>query len=334
MPVFRNPPWTLTRTFDTRSAAEKDWWQDHIRADDARKRGMGKGVVICYIDTGADLEHSDLKANIVDAKDFTGSPFGPMDVNMHGSHVAGIGSAVENDAGVKGVAPLSKILVAKALGDDGSGYDNWIVVAIKWAVKKGANILSMSLGSQTPSPLIVKWVHWAIDQGVTVVLAVGNEGQVGVGDPGRNSKNGIRVAGFGRDGKIAKFSSRGPEVDVAAPGVDILSCIPGGKWARMSGTSMATPIVAGVCALIMSSTRKKLTPAEVKKRLLATVDDAGKPGHDNDFGFGVIRPDKAVFDDEDVSATTPAHKEFDFGIFKAVQLKKGEVAPHDGALIY
>lgn len=294
MPVFRNPPYEVSATFDALTEREYDWWTKQFRAPEAWKAGRGKGVIVAVLDTGCDLDHPDLQPQILKARDFTRSPYGPEDVNMHGSHCAGLVAAVENDKGVMGMAPDCKLLIGKVLGDDGSGGDRGIAAGIDWALKEGAHVISMSLGSQQPAPLIIQWVNRAIDAGVHVVMAAGNEGNQGVGYPAKGCPRGVRVAAVDKQGRAAKFSSRGPEVDIAAPGVEMLSCVPGGKWARMSGTSMATPVVAGVCALVLSSVTAKLTPDEVKERIIKSADDAGDVGHDNAFGWGLIRADKIL----------------------------------------
>jgi len=329
VPLFRLPPWKLTRTYETFSQREHDWWVDQFRAPEVFKRGRGKGIVIAILDTGCDLEHPDLKSQILKAKDFTKSPYGPLDVNKHGTHVAGLAAAAENDLGVLGMAPDAKLLIAKCLGDDGSGYDAWIVNAIKWAISEGADILSLSLGSLEPSPRIVDALLKAIAAGLDVVMAAGNEGGLGVGWPAQGVVEGIRVAAADKKNRVPAFSSKGDQVDVAAPGVDLLSCLPGGKWGRMSGTSMATPIVSGLCACIRSASKKKLSPAEVKKRIVDSAEDAGAAGKDPSFGHGLLRPDRAMEGDEPVAEGIDI-----FGLIKALPIAKGTPAPHAGVLLY
>lgn len=295
--IHRLPRWWFETDIRPLTDKEYDWWHRQFRAGDAYKKSRGKGVVVAVLDTGCDLKHPDLSSQVLDARDFTGSPSGPDDLNFHGTHCAGVVSAVEDDRGIMGIAPDAKLLIAKVLGDDGSGSDSWIVKGIEWAAGKGAHVLSMSLGSQYPSPRIIAAIDKVIQSGVTVVMAAGNEGQMGVGYPAKGVPNGIRVAAVDKNFRIAPFSSRGPEVDIAGPGVEILSTVPKGKFARMSGTSMATPFVAGVCALAISGTKKKLSPAEVKARILKNAEDTGTPGKDASYGWGLIRPDMLEVDE-------------------------------------
>lgn len=214
----------------------------------------GEGVVVAIIDTGVDYNHPDLKDNIIGGKDFTGKG-DYMDGHGHGTHVAGTIAATNTGEGIVGVAPKAKILALKALKDDGTGDMNWTISAIRFAVKQKVNVINMSLGGQH-SYALRKAVQEAVAAGIVIVAAAGNEGD---GDeateelsyPGAYPEV-MEVGAVDFSGMLAEFSNTNSEVDILAPGVDVFSTYPNGKYARMSGTSMATPHMTGAVALLKS----------------------------------------------------------------------------------
>jgi subtilisin family serine protease len=156
---------------------------------------------------------------------------------------------------VIGVAPRCRLLVAKVLGDDGSGTSDAVAAGIDWAADAGADILSMSLGSPHPAEEIHAAIRRAVAKGKFVICAAGNDGRDrSVNYPARWEDT-VAVGAVDRNGAVARFSSRGPEVDLCAPGQDILSTFFAGGYAKLSGTSMATPFVAGVVALMLAKHR-------------------------------------------------------------------------------
>ena len=295
--AHRLPPWTPSNLVGPLTEKEWDWPHRKLLLPDVWKKHRGAGVKVAVLDTGIDANHDDLKGQIIAAKDFTGSRSGHADKMGHGTHCAGIIAAVEDDKGIMGGSPdLGKdgggLIIAKVLGDDGSGQSSWIARGIEWAISQGAKIVSMSLGSPFRDDRIIDAIKLGLSADVIFVCAAGNEGQRGVGWPGAY-EGVISVAAYDKNFQIAPFSSRGPEVDIAAPGVDILSTVPVNSYARMSGTSMATPWVASICALLISSNKKvKWDCAKVKAKLIGQAQDAGSPGFDNDYGYGLIRPDR------------------------------------------
>lgn len=300
--LFRLPPFTVEQIFVT-MAETQDWGLKLFGIPQIWARTKGEGVRVAVLDTGASLDHPDLKGQIVAAKDFTRSASGPNDPHGHGTHCCGVIAAAENDTGVVGVAPKAKLLVGKVLGDNGSGGSAGIAAGIRWAVDNGADLISMSLGSGSPDPTIHAAVKYAASKGVFLIAAAGNEGPYDntVGYPGGFPEC-VCVAAIDQAKRIAKFSSRGGEVDVAAPGVDILSSYPPKNYARLSGTSMATPFVAGVVALLLAKQKAggKKTIKTVDDLLAAikkTSVDAGQQGHDTQFGWGLINPDTLVPND-------------------------------------
>ena len=256
---------------------------------------MGEGIKVAVLDTGIDLDHPDLVDGIAATKDFTGD--GVEDVNGHGTHCAGIIGARLNNVGFVGVAPRTELLVAKVLGNDGSGAFSWIADGVLWAVEQGADIISMSLGGPVSSHRLYQAVHVALAKGVMVICAAGNEGslfQNSIGYPGRYGGV-ITVASHDENGNRSGFSSRGGEIDVMGPGSNIWSTYVNGGYAELSGTSMATPFVAGLSALILAKHRTggtNNTPVDntedLKNHLLWM---AAHPGyHSNEEGYGPLQP--------------------------------------------
>lgn len=268
-----------------------DWGLKAIYAEDAWKKTKGKGIKIAVLDTGADLDHPDLKDNIVKAVDFTGSEHGADDRNGHGSHVAGIIAAVDNDHGMIGVAPEADLYIAKVLDDRGYGNVKAMLQAIEWAIQEEVDIISMSLGMCTRPPRkLYKLIKEATGKGVIVVAATGNEN----GDicyPAAYDDV-ISVSAVNKELKRARFSNYGLMNDIAAPGVDITSCYKDGGYAKLSGTSMATPMISGAIALIIARHKEligvKPCVEEVYKILLNMTVDLGEEGKDIYYGNGII----------------------------------------------
>jgi subtilisin family serine protease len=200
------------------------------------------------------------------------------------------------------------------LGDDGSGSEQSVADGITWAISAGADIISMSLGSSQPSPVIYAAIQAACAAGKFIICAAGNDGEQAGQDtvdyPGR-WKETIAVAAVDDTGQVADFSSRGPEVDIAAPGVNILSTFLNGGYARLSGTSMATPFVSGVVALALSKHRALggATPLsdvdDLREHLQKSADAAGSGPNDPAYGWGLIDPTRLLAVD-DIPPTTPA----------------------------
>lgn len=295
--IHRLPPWKIN-AFIKPLTESVDWGLSANNIPQHWKDSQGEGINVAVLDTGIELTHPDLKDAIVDAKDFSGSMFGPLDKNGHGSHTSGTIGARKNDIGVVGVAPQCKLLIGKVLGDDGSGSGQMVANGILWAITKKAHIISMSLGSPYNDPQIHNAIQQAIQAGIIVICAAGNDGvDNSVNYPGKYT---CAVSAYDKNFQLAEFSSRGPEVIVSAPGVDIISTflLSQGGYASLSGTSMATPFVAGVIALYLAMLLKQNAafPNEdnVKTYLQNHSKDAGDAGFDPDYGWGLIDPDSIL----------------------------------------
>ncbi|GIN84658.1 serine protease [Heyndrickxia sporothermodurans] len=259
-----------------------------IHAKEAwEQASYGEGVIIAVIDTGIDKSHPDLKDQIIDGKDFTNTG-DYQDDNGHGTHVSGTILASLNDYGVVGVAPRAKVLALKALDENGQGDVKWINTAIDYAINwegpsgEKVSVISMSLGGpeeEEEHQLIKK----AVQNNILVVCAAGNSGD-GRDDTDELDYPGaypevVEVGAVDLEKNLADFSNTNDEIDIVAPGVEILSTYLGGKFAKLSGTSMATPHVSGAAALIKIIAEKEfgriLTEAELYAQLCMKTEDLG-----------------------------------------------------------
>jgi len=300
---FTLPPFTLTAEVEPADVKEIiDWGLQSLGIPDIWKDTQGEGVKVAVLDTGVDLEHPDLKAALVGSKDFTGD--GVQDGNGHGTHCSGIVLARQDGKGVIGVAPKAQLLIGKVLSNRGSGTLKGIADGIDWALEQGADIISMSLGARSGSPVLEKAVRKIIDNGKIVIVAAGNDGsgRDTINYPGAY-KDVICVGSINREMRRSRFSSTGANLTVVAPGEDILSCYPPKKFAKLSGTSMATPFVAGLAALILAKHRKHggKTPCENQKQMFEHLTkvalDVEDKGWDKNTGWGIVNPKKSLGDD-------------------------------------
>lgn len=247
---------------------------------------LGRGAGIAIIDTGIG-KHPDLcvsgGVNTMGGRSFA-------DDNGHGTHVAGIAAALGKKGMIAGVAPRAKLYAVKALDASGSGYVSAIVKGIDWCIKKRIPVINMSLGFSGPTSFALRdAVRRARKHGVVVVASAGNDGPAnknGIDQPASYPES-IAVAAANRNRKIAYYSSRGKGIGVAAPGTNILSTYPGGRYAIESGTSMSSPHVAGGAALL-KSLKPTLTPGDIGRRLRGTACKV--PGYGvRAQGCGLIR---------------------------------------------
>lgn len=253
---------------------------DAIKAPEVWAQGYtGEGVVVAVLDTGVDYNHNDLKNNIwtnsgeianngIDDDgngyiddfygwNFNGNNKNTMDVKGHGTHVSGTIAGTKNDFGVTGIAYDAQIMPVKVLDDFGSGSNTSVANGIYYAVDNGADVINLSLAGTFPSWSIEAAIEYASDRGVIVVMAAGNNGGEVPAYPARYADEyGIAVGAVDKDKNMAEFSNRaGSETlgYVTATGVDIYSTLPNNRYDFYSGTSMATPHVAGVVALMLSA---------------------------------------------------------------------------------
>jgi len=269
-----------------------DWGLKAVGAEIAWQKSKGRGIKVAVLDTGIDRDHRDLIQNVRETIDFTGSPYGAEDVQGHGTHCAGIIAGVDNQIGMIGVAPEVEIYSAKVLGDNGSGSFESIIKGIRWAMTHNVDVISMSLGTATRPPQILHdTIKQAVAQGIILVAATGNENSA-VCYPAAYDEV-IAVSAVDQKLERAKFSNFGIQNAISAPGVDIVSTYKNGTYARLSGTSMATPLVAGACALIIDRYKQlhnglKPSVEYVHQTLLTMVKDLGEIGKDELYGAGML----------------------------------------------
>lgn len=281
-----------------------------VHAPEAWAAGYdGTGTTVAVLDTGADVEHPDLKGRVTASENFTDSPT-TGDVQGHGTHTLSTvgGSGAASDGGRKGVAPGAALLNGKVLDDAGSGAASWIIAGMEWAVAQGADVVSMSLGSSVPTdctdPMSVAAEELARNEGTLFVVAAGNSGPAlnTVSSPGC-APGVLTVGATDRDDSTAYFSSRGPTIvhhtlkpELAAPGVDISAAAAGGRgvyaYRSMSGTSMATPHVAGAAAIVKQR-HPDWTGPQIKSALVASADSS-VPGDVREVGGGRLDVKAAI----------------------------------------
>lgn len=251
-----------------------------IQAPAIWKETKGNGITVAVLDTGCDLTHSDLQDQVVGGRNFTdddgSNPEIFLDYNGHGTHVAGTIAAQGNGEGVVGVAPEASLLIVKVLNRKGSGQYEWIINGINYAIEQKVDIISMSLGGPVDLPELHEAIKKAIANNILVVCAAGNEGDNDDSTdefafPGRYNEV-ICVGAIDHERSPSEFTNSHNEVDLVAPGEKILSTYLNGKFATLSGTSMAAPHVTGALALIKglvnNSFGRELTEPELYAQLI------------------------------------------------------------------
>lgn len=310
------------------------WWLKAVEAPNAWGISKGAGVTVAVIDSGVDFNHEDLAGNFwsnsaefsglsgidddhngyvddIRGWDFYNGDNLPADDYGHGSHVAGIIAAQEdNGKGIAGIAPDSTLLPLKVLNSSGSGYIESIISAIQYATDMGAKIINMSFGalksafSKSLQNAFHDAIRYAYNKGVILVAAAGNGNTKVSNSLPAGFKEVIAVGALNpKTLSRASFSNIGGDLDFMAPGVDVLSLRAAGTsfgsssgnpgYSRASGTSMSSPIVAGVVALMLSKD-PGLSFGAIVKRLKASSLDLGKRGFDSSYGFGLINAYRAL----------------------------------------
>ncbi len=282
----------------TQPAEVLPWGIDRIDAERvwgaASTTTTGSGINVAIIDTGIDLAHPDLQANIKGGYNAISPSKSADDDNGHGTHVAGTVGASDNTIGVIGVAPAVNLYAVKVLNRNGSGFISDIIEGIDWSITQNIHVINMSLGASSDVQALHDAVIRANAAGIVIVAAAGNDSGGPVGFPGAYPEV-ISVSATDSNNVIATFSSVGTEVDLAAPGANIYSTYRGKTYRTLNGTSMASPHVAGAVALLLGrpsacdiDASGTCSPLEVKARLEATALDLGAFGHDNQYGAGLL----------------------------------------------
>ncbi len=278
---------------------------------------QGQGVTVAVVDTGVDLDHPDLQANLVTGKTFVSGTSMPDDDQGHGTHMAGIIAAVNNNGGIIGVAPEASLMPVKVLDQQGSGSIYDVADGIEWAVINDAEVINLSLGTVADSATLKAAIDYAYNNGVLLVAAGGNCGDSAYFLNGCSYQdqpvypgaytNVMAVASTDSHDNQSSFSNQGSYIEIAAPGSNIYSTYPSSTYATQSGTSMAAPHVAGLAALVWSQ-NSSWTNQEVRAQIRNTAQDLGASGWDNQFGYGRIDAAAAMGSLQTTSATSSSPK--------------------------
>ena len=267
------------------------WGLDAVRAPRAWPLTPGTcSTRVAVVDTGLRAGLADLEGRLLHqlGYDFADDDPDPRDEHGHGTHVAGtIASAMDNATSIAGVAPGVCVFGVKVLGDDGSGTSEDVAAGIVHAVDSGARVINLSLGCDCEVLRVIEdALGYASARDVVVVAAAGNDGVDELFYPASSPRT-IAVAAVDQDLELASFSNFGAGLDLAAPGVDVVSLFRDGESCMGSGTSMATPHVAGVAALVRSIV-PGLDSEGVRTLLREEAIDLGAPGYDTRFGAGLV----------------------------------------------
>ncbi|TCS95021.1 S8 family peptidase [Hazenella coriacea] len=264
-----------------------------LRVINGKRSLTGRSVRVGVIDTGIDLTHPDLVANIKGGVNIVTPSQPPKDVNGHGTHIAGVIGAINNSIGVVGIAPKVSLYAIKVLNSQGSGSLTDLIKGIEWGIANRMHILNISIsGGKNIPPALSRVVNEATKRGIFVVAAAGNSGTPsGQGDtveiPAR-IPSAIAVAALDRNNKRGNYSATGPSIDIAAPGTEILSTYSQKRYATLTGTSMAAAHVSGVLAL-MRQAYPHLSVKKMKSLLQSRAIDLPPKGFDRYTGAGLVQ---------------------------------------------
>lgn len=301
-PIYRLPPdWQLVPAATPLSEVV-DPFQEYLGVAELQQKSAGlillggqggarRPLVYATLDTGIDSNHRDLAGQVLDSQDFSGSLWGPVDRVGHGTWVAGCIAAAANDFGIRGIAYEAKLLCPKVLSDNGSGTDSMISAGLRWAYLKGADVFSLSLGGGRMSESLHGLFREVSQQsGKFIFAAAGNDGG-SVNYPAAWDDCCCAVGAVDGQGRLTQFTSRGRELDILAPGVDLLSTVPGNRHAKMTGTSMATPIAAAIGGLVFAEAVQTGRGGELDS-ILEMIDRLRNTGRQQGDDYPLIDPRK------------------------------------------
>ena len=275
-----------------------EWHLPRINAPQAWDVSRGTGVVIAILDSGVDGTHPDLVGQMVPGWNFYDNNSNTADVNGHGTAVAGAAAATSNNGvGVASVAGGARIMPIRITDPNAYAYWSTAAQGLTWAADHGARVANISYVGVSASATMQSAANYFRSKGGVVMVCAGNTGAV---DNSASTDTMMVVAATDQNDLRASFSTYGSFVDIAAPGVSILTTARGGGYQYWDGTSLASPIVAGTAALILSR-RPDFSPAQVDATLIASAHDLGTAGEDNYFGAGRVDAEMAV----EMTATTP-----------------------------
>jgi type VII secretion-associated serine protease mycosin len=280
---------------------DSQWHLAFLQVSEAAKLSQGHGVTVAVVDTGVDATHPDLAGAVLAGFDPSGPGDARSDLDGHGTAMAGLIAARgrPNSVGAIGIAPMANILPIRA----GGSAEVLSPRAIDLAVQHGAKVLCIAI-ARSGSVELENSIRRAQHADVVVIAGAGNYPSVGIQAPAKYAGV-VAAVGVDRNGRRAGISVTGPEAVLAAPAVATVSTIPGGKYSAGTGTSDATAIIAGVAALVRSKF-PQLSAREVIHRMTATAIDKGKPGRDEEYGYGIVNPVGALTADVPPLSESPS----------------------------
>ena len=297
------PPYKVEHTLGTLSQSQ-GWHIQQLRIPKTWEHTRGCDIKVMVLDTGCS-DHPDLLPNIDRAasRSFLRNERDIIDFNGHQTHVMGIIGAADNEFGVVGVAPKCTMISCKVLGRDGSGDFRAIKNALRYAKQIRPHIINMSLGTHVHDPEIQFLIRELYDMNIPIICASGNDGRSNfVNYPAKYPET-IAVTAYDSNGRPARFNSTGPQVDFSAPGVQVYSTWLNNTYAKLDGTSMATPVITGIVALLLSKHFKQeldcgendcRTVEQIRHHLKKYSDRNGVIGRDNTWGYGIIDVKEAI----------------------------------------
>lgn len=273
------------------------WEIIKFNISDQWRYSQGEGIKVAVIDTGCDLDHPDLKNNILDGINIIDPSKPPQDDNGHGSHVAGTIAAENNECGIVGVAPKAKIIPVKVLDKNGGGTLQNIIKGIEWSANNRVDFITMSLGSPMPSKDLENAINYASSKGCIIFCAAGNSGpESDIMYPAKYDHT-ISIGAIDENLNRTGFTCSGETLDFLAPGHNIIGCVPDNGYAVMSGTSMSNPFAVG-CAVLAQSYYKKIGKPllsnedfiRVFKEKAKGLKDPTYAGQKRYEGYGIMYP--------------------------------------------
>lgn len=276
----------------------KGWEITKLEVDKQWAKSTGDGVTVGVIDTGCDKNHPDISKNIIGGYNFISNNSDFMDDNGHGSHVCGTIAASDNNKGIVGVAPKSKIHALKVMDSKGNGRAEHIVMAIDYCIYHNIDIITMSLGSKYDMPILQKAISRAYNNNILIFCAAGNSGiNEDIMYPARD-KHTVSIGAIDEGFNRTSFTCSGDRLDFLAPGHDIMSILPGNRYAYMSGTSMSNPFAVGCAALYLAyirqqSQQKYISQSDMINLFKKSTIELRNPAFRSKKyqGYGIIKPD-------------------------------------------
>ena len=266
------------------------WGTERIGARVLHSQNKGWGVRVAILDTGIDLDHPDLR--VAGDVSFVWETTSGDDDHGHGTMVAGVVAALDNDIGVVGVAPEAELYSVKVLNSDGDGVMSWILSGIEWAVDNNMQVINMSFGGSLNMPAtVIEAMERAYQSGIILVAGAGNSGTGTIFSPARYEPI-IAVGAIDQQDARADFSCTGATLELMAPGTGVQTTSLNGGFGSGSGTSFSTPHVTGVAALLIAS--GVTSNIEVRQILQGTAEDLGAGGWDSNYGCGLVNAAQAM----------------------------------------